>query len=307
MLPNPNALIPPSNINATPTSISTIELTWNEVINATSYNIYRSLIENGTYTLIGNTTETTYVDTNLNQNTTYYYKLEAINAEEPVGILSEAVNATTDAIEAPDNLVVNTITPTTISFNWDPVEQAEGYNIYRSTNPNGPFTLINSQTTTSYIDTNLMPNTTYYYKVASLLDNIEGESSAPLSVTTNQEPTPTPTITLNAQAINCNTIYLSWTPLTNATTYLVFRSINQNTTFTFIGATSNTFFQDNNLNSNTTYYYQVIPYIGITPGVVSNTAFATTLPRQYNNCSCQCGCNCNPCTCCCRRRNWWLW
>lgn len=302
MLPNPGAfaLTPPTNINATPTSISTIELNWSEVIDATSYNIYRSLAENGTYSLIGNTTTTTFIDTNLNQNTTYFYKLEAINATEPVGILSEAVEATTDAIDAPDNLVVNNITTTSIAFSWDPVENAEGYNIYRSTSPNGPFTLINSQTTTSFVNTGLLPNTTYYYKVAAVLDNIEGETSAPLRVMTSQEPTPTSTLT--AQVVNCNTINLFITPITNATTYFVFRSTAQNGIFTFIGATSNTMFVDRNLTGNTTYYYQVIPYINATAQTPTNIASATTSQCQNNTC-------CNRCNCCrcCNNRFWWLW
>ncbi|UUZ80354.1 fibronectin type III domain-containing protein [Paenibacillus sp. P26] len=54
-----------------------------------------------------------------------------------------------------------------INLNWTAVPKALGYNIYRSTDPNGTFTKINSVpvTAASYSDTGLTPNTIYYYQV----------------------------------------------------------------------------------------------------------------------------------------------
>jgi len=55
----------------------------------------------------------------------------------------------------------------TIYLSWAGVPNALGYNIYRSTDPNGTFTKISSAPTaaTLYRDTNLTPDTTYYYQV----------------------------------------------------------------------------------------------------------------------------------------------
>ena len=55
----------------------------------------------------------------------------------------------------------------TINLSWTAVSGALGYNIYRSTEPNGTYTKINSApiTATSYSDTGLTPNTIYYYQV----------------------------------------------------------------------------------------------------------------------------------------------
>ena len=54
-----------------------------------------------------------------------------------------------------------------INLSWTAVSKALGYNIYRSTDPNGTFTKINSApvTAASYSDTGLTPNTIYYYQV----------------------------------------------------------------------------------------------------------------------------------------------
>ena len=51
-----------------------VQLTWTH-IGASSYNVYRSTVSGGPYTLVGNTDSTysTYLDTGLTNGTTYYY------------------------------------------------------------------------------------------------------------------------------------------------------------------------------------------------------------------------------------------
>jgi hypothetical protein len=73
-----------------------------------------------------------------------------------------------------------------ITVSWTAVSGAtNGYTIYRSTSESGEYTQVATPTTTSYVNTGLTPNTTYYYKVSA--KNIYGESthSAPVSATTN--------------------------------------------------------------------------------------------------------------------------
>ena len=53
-------------------------LTWNAVSGATSYKVYRATSQNGTYSLLGSVTTTTYVNTGAKANTTYYYKIVAV-------------------------------------------------------------------------------------------------------------------------------------------------------------------------------------------------------------------------------------
>ena len=64
----------PQNLTAEATSSSTIELTWDAVENATSYNVYRGLI------LLAEVTETSYVASNLSAETEYCFSVTAANA-----------------------------------------------------------------------------------------------------------------------------------------------------------------------------------------------------------------------------------
>ena len=52
--------------------------TWTPVTGATSYNVYRSNTLDGPFTLVGNVLTTTYNDTNLLNNTAYYYQIRAV-------------------------------------------------------------------------------------------------------------------------------------------------------------------------------------------------------------------------------------
>ena len=54
----------PTNLTATATSSSQVNLTWNALTNATSYNVKRSLSSGGPYTTIASgLTATNYTDT----------------------------------------------------------------------------------------------------------------------------------------------------------------------------------------------------------------------------------------------------
>ena len=54
------------------------QLTWNAVAGATSYEVYRSTSQSGTYSLLGTTAATSYTNTGAVAGTTYYYKVKAI-------------------------------------------------------------------------------------------------------------------------------------------------------------------------------------------------------------------------------------
>lgn len=69
----------PANLNVSSATASSLTISWNSVSGANSYNVYRSSTSGGTYTLISSPTTTSYTDTNLNENTTYYYKVSAAN------------------------------------------------------------------------------------------------------------------------------------------------------------------------------------------------------------------------------------
>ena len=65
-----------------------------------------------------------------------------------------------------------------LSWTASTSSNAAGYNVYRSTSPDGPFTRINSAPVleTQYTDTTVVSGMTYYYAATSV--NLNGQESA---------------------------------------------------------------------------------------------------------------------------------
>jgi hypothetical protein len=80
---NAGYLVPPQNFDATRgTQSGTVTITWDPVLDATEYDVYRSSLLGGPYTKINSTaiTSTTYSDTPVTDETIYYYKATAKNS-----------------------------------------------------------------------------------------------------------------------------------------------------------------------------------------------------------------------------------
>ena len=107
----------PTNLNATPGN-NQVSLTWNASAGATTYNVKRSTTNGGPYTnvLVG-VTGTSVTDIGLNNGTTYFYVVTAVNAsgESP---LSSQDDATPSAGPGPGGGGGVTVTRSVSSSPW---------------------------------------------------------------------------------------------------------------------------------------------------------------------------------------------
>jgi fibronectin type 3 domain-containing protein len=181
----------PTGLSASAVSSSQINLSWNAVSGATSYNIYRSTTSNGqgSTPIATGVTTTNFSNTGLSASTTYYYKIAAVNSNGTSSQSGEASATTTTGGTIPGQVTGLSATATSssqINLNWGAVSGATSYNIYRSTTSNGqgstPFA--SGITGTSYSNTGLSASTTYYYKVAAVNAAGTGTQSAQASATT---------------------------------------------------------------------------------------------------------------------------
>ena len=283
----PRAILPaPTNLQASAAGPTSISLTWDAVGSATGYRIFRSDSSGGTFSQIAEETQTNYTDTGLSPNTTYYYKVAAMDSSDE-GTQSAASSATTQpsaSLAAPANPSAQAVGQTEINLTWDTVSGATGYAVYRGTSAGGPYTKIATPTQNSYSDTGLTPGTTYYYQVAATDSSGEGTRTAEFSAATAaQLPAPG---NVTAQAQGPNSIQLTWDAVGSATGYRIFRSDSSSGPFSEIGTETGTSYTDTGLTPSTTYYYQVAAYDASGDGVRSANASATTqaapLPAPAN-------------------------
>ena len=139
-------------------------LTWNAVSGATSYKVYRATSQNGTYSLLGTVTATSYTNTGAKAGTTYYYKVKAVN--------SAGESAYSNIVSGKTTVTTLTMGHSSTSgkpqLTWKAVPGATEYQVYRSTQQNSGYTKINTTTATSYVNTGAKANTTYYYKIVAV-------------------------------------------------------------------------------------------------------------------------------------------
>ena len=228
-------------------------LTWDVSIGAWSYNVYRSDNENGPYTKVGNSTANLLKDTGLQGSTTYWYKVSAVNA------FGESTQTAPVSVAIKGIATLVNITGKSLNYNeadltWDASIDATSYNVYRSNKQNGPYTKVGNPTDDSFKDTGLQGSTTYWYKVSAVNAFGENIQTAPVSVAVMGIVAP---VNLTVKSLNYNEVDLTWDASLAAMSYNVYRSNNQNGTYTKVGNPTDDSFKDIGLQASTTYWYKV--------------------------------------------------
>jgi hypothetical protein len=170
----------PTNVTS---SVKAVEITvsWDEVPDASSYNIYRSDDQEKTYTKIGTTAPPSYIDT-VDDEGTYYYRVIAVNADDFESAHSASTSAIVTRPSVPTN-VTTSVTDAEVTLSWNVVSGASSYNVYRSDSQTGTYTKIGESVSLSYMDTVDVARV-YYYKVSTVdVDGFESAHSTPRSVT----------------------------------------------------------------------------------------------------------------------------
>lgn len=175
---------PPTNLSAAAVSSSQINLSWNTPSNngglpITGYKIERSADGGNTWSTIAsntNNTSTTYPDIGLTQNSTYTYRVSAVNLAG-TSSPSNMTSATTFTVPSPPtSLATNATSSSQINLSWIAPSSnggtpVTGYEIKRSTDGGSTWSTIvanTGNTSTKYSDTGLAANTTYTYQVFAI-------------------------------------------------------------------------------------------------------------------------------------------
>ena len=239
-------------------------LTWNAVSGATSYKVYRATSQNGTYSLLGTVTATSYTNTGAKAGTTYYYKVKAVNSAGE---------------SAYSNIVSGRATVTTLTMGhsassgkpqltWKAVSGAASYRVYRATTKNGAYTVINTTKALTYTNVGAALGTTYYYKVEAL--NAAGNSMGFSAIV---EGKVAPVLAVGYSSVSGKP-QLTWKAVPGATEYQVYRSTQQNSGYSKINTTTSTSYVNTGAKAGTTYYYKIVAVKGTAVSDFSNIVSA---------------------------------
>ena len=173
----------PTGLAATVVSSSQINLSWNNVLNETGYELQRATNSAFTAGLVTSTTvadDVTDSATGLAASTTYWFRVRAVNAAG-ASSYSTAVSATTQAgVPAqPTGLAASVVSSSQIDLAWIDVATETSYEVQRAPTSafgTGTVTLpANAANDTTISATGLSASTTYWFRVRAV--NAAGASS----------------------------------------------------------------------------------------------------------------------------------
>ena len=235
-------------------------LTWNAVSGATSYKVYRATSQNGTYSLLGTVTATSYTNTGAKAGVTYYYKVKAVN--------SAGESAYSNVVSGKTTVTTLTMGHSASSgkpqLTWKAVSGAASYRVYRATTKNGAYSVINTTKALTYTNVGAALGTTYYYKVEAL--NASGKSMGFSAIV---EGKVAPVLAVGYSSVSGKP-QLTWKAVPGATEYQVYRSTQQNSGYTKINTTTATSYVNTGAKANTTYYYKLVAVKGTAASDFSN-------------------------------------
>ena len=197
------------------------------------------------------------VSMNIQHTSTYSY-------DDPYYFTVKASNSI--VLPKVENLTATAISSSKISLEWNAVNTANSYNVYR----NGQ--KIATVTEPSFTDSKLAYETQYCYAVTTITSS--GESGfCEEACATTLEPTEAATPTnLTAEALNGSSIFLAWDYVEEAASYNVYQG-----TELIASELTNTMYTVNGLTPETEYCFSVTAVNKLGESDKSESACATTL------------------------------
>jgi hypothetical protein len=193
-------LEPPTGLKAEPLSANSINLSWNPVDENASGIVVLFSKTWSSYTVLETLppSTTSLKKTNLDPETQYWFKLKLNNgkneSKNTEAVATKTLPATYVVPKSPSNLNATATSTSEIKLTWtDSSDNELGFTLQRKTE-NGDYSTIATLTenVTSYTDTGLTANTSYYYKIRAFNNFGTSDYSNEVMAKTLSPPPPPP-------------------------------------------------------------------------------------------------------------------
>lgn len=221
-----------------------VYLKWGKIDGATKYKIYRQTSGSSKWSLLDTVTGTSFTDKTAKSGTKYYYRVRAAKGDVMGGY-----NEVSKYFLSAPKLSTAKNSASGVTVEWKKVTGADGYNVYRKSG-SGSYKKIGTTSKTSYTDKTAKSGTTYTYTVKAYKSKTESSYNTGLSRKYLAAPKAKTTVYTSS-------ISVSWSKISGAKEYAVYRKASGETKYKKIATTSKTSYKDTNVKNNKTYYYQV--------------------------------------------------
>ncbi len=277
--PDTSAPTAPSGVVADPVSTTRIDLTWaaaTDNVGVTEYRIERCAGTTCTnFAQVATSTTLGFSNTGLTGNTTYRFRVRAVDAAGNLGSYSAIVTTATPAPPdttaptAPTGLTTTPVSPTQINLSWTASTDNVGVTGYRVERCQGAgcttFSEIATPASPGYDDTGRSPSTVYRYRARAIdaAGNLGTYSTIVTGTTPAVPDTTAPSAPTGPSATPASSaqINVGWTASTDnvgVTGYRVERCQGAGcTNFVEVATPATTTFNDTGRAESTTYRYRV--------------------------------------------------
>jgi predicted chitinase len=257
----------PQNIVVKP-GLDNAKVTWTPVTGADGYSVWYTTAPNeyfnGTYV---SADEKEYTIWGLTPGVTYYFK---VNAYQMVD--GRQIDSPDSKLVSAKTVLAGVTAPKAaeagydkIKLTWTKSSEATGYEIYRSDSSTGTYSKIATITnnyTVSYTNSGLITGKKYFYKIRAYR-TISGKNYySSYSSSVNATPVLKGT-TVKAASAGYNNVKVSWTVVSGAHGYEVYRATTKTGTYSnvkTITSGSTVSYNNTSLTTGKTYYYKVRAY-----------------------------------------------
>lgn len=259
---NGGAVIEPAkikNVKATNSSKG-VKISWSADPAAEKYIIYRKASGDKEWSVIDTVgaDKTSAYDKNVKSGKKYTYKVAGSNY---VGEGQSSSNVTLTYYAAPKVSIKNTTKGVYLS--WSKISGATKYRIYRQTSGSSKWTLLDTETGTSFTDKTAKSGKKYYYRVrAAKGDVMSGYNEVSKYFLSAPKLSSVKNASSGAE--------VKWSKVTGAEGYKIYRKTGSGS-YKYIGKTSKTTYTDKTAKSGKTYTYTVKAYKSKTDGAYNKT------------------------------------
>lgn len=267
-----------TGLRSTSNTSTSNTITWNASKKAEGYEIYQWIGTTDSYKLIGTTTSTKFTNSKKSSGTMYRYKVRAFNNVDGQRIEGAySSEFTTCTLPANVSFSLCSTDVDSITFNWNKVSKATGYQVEMYTN--GTWKTLSTLSGTSYTASGLSQNTAYRFRVRAIrnynyINYYGGYTEKDITI----RPANTPErLSSSANTSSSNTI--TWKSMNGVSGYSVYQWIGTTDSYRKLGDNAYPYYTNSGKSSGTMYTYRVKAYY------VSDNVMQYSKPAQVVTCT----------------------
>ena len=260
-----------SNLKAS-SSGTALNLTWGAVKGAQGYEVYKFDYTINDWKKIDTTTDAKCSVTGLNHQEPTEYKVRAFATSDNLttyGLFSDVLTATFKVTPLAPSTVKASSNVNFVKVLWSKVSGASMYYVYRYDSTKKEYVYVGKTTNTYYKDTKVNNGKSYSYKIKACIEYggvvYTGASSAKVDI--KFASTLAKVSGLKISSATDKSVKLTWSKVTDATGYTIYRRKTTDKTWTKVKNTTSLSFTDSGVTGGSKYKYNVVATVKINGNV----------------------------------------